>query len=96
MAISGARDFAICRATGREHRVARCAFDEDRNTSSWNSPGRLSRQAFPILWTTPEQIFTELLVGGGQLRGVKGRKGVLVLTDGIDNRLSSASFPLTG
>jgi Ca-activated chloride channel homolog len=75
-----------------QQRVALAAFDEKpQMLVNWSSAQQFSRQAVPILSeNSGTNVYRALEWAAEQLRSVKGRKGVLVLTDGVDNRLSSA------
>jgi Ca-activated chloride channel family protein len=74
------------------HRVALAAFDEKPEMLvNWSSPSQFSRQAVPILLeNSGTKVYRAIEWATEQLRDIKGRKGVIVLTDGIDNQLSSS------
>jgi Ca-activated chloride channel family protein len=86
---------AISRFTSQladQHRVALAAFDErPQMLLDWKSPAQFSRQAFPILLeNSGTNVYRALEWAADQLSKVQGRKGAVVLTDGLDNRLSSS------
>lgn len=73
-----------------EDRVALAAFDEKPEMLfTWTSPRQFSQQAFSILLkNSGTKFYRAMEWAAGQMRGVKGRKGVVVLSDGIDNQIS--------
>jgi len=83
-----------------QHRVALAAFDDKQEMLfSWRSPSDLRRQAFLIhSENSGTNVYGALEWATQELRKVKGRKGVIVFTDGVDNRLSKklVSFDRSG
>ena len=73
-----------------QHRVAIAAFDDKPEMLfDWRDAREFSRHAIAI----PSRyggtdVYGALEWAGQQLRNVKGRAGVIVFTDGVDNRLS--------
>ena len=73
-----------------QHRVALAAFDDKPEMLlGWKNARDFSRQAFTILSNNSgTNVYEALDWSLRELRGVKGRKGIIVFTDGVDNRLS--------
>jgi VWFA-related protein len=56
---------------------------------SWRSPMEFQRQTFRLDENSAgSNVYRALEWSAQELRGVKGRKGVIVFTDGVDNLLS--------
>lgn len=83
-----------------QHRVAVAAFDDKTEMLfNWTSPREFSRRAFGIPSNSAGTNFYGALEWASlELRKIKGRKGIIVFTDGVDNRLSKklVSFDRNG
>ena len=83
-----------------QHRVALAAFDDKPEMLfTWRSAQDLKRQAFLIQSENRgTNVYGALEWAVQELRKVKGRKGAIVFTDGVDNRLSKklVSFDRNG
>jgi VWFA-related protein len=71
------------------HQIALAAFDsEPKMLLDWRSPRAATRQGLTIRSDgSGSDVYKALEWSAKQLEKVKGRKGVLVLTDGLDQRL---------
>ena len=83
-----------------QHRVAVAAFDDKAELLfNWTSPREFSRRAFGIPSNgAGTNLYGALEWATTELRKIKGRKGSIVFTDGVDNRLSKklVSFDRNG
>jgi VWFA-related protein len=83
-----------------QHRVALAAFDDKPvMLAGWKSAADFNRQGFEIgTENSGTDVYGALEWASQELRKVKGRKGVIVFTDGVDNRLSKklVSFDRSG
>ena len=83
-----------------QHRVALAAFDDKPEMLiNWKAAGEFSRQGFGIETDNAgTNVYGALEWSAQQLGKVKGRKGVIAFTDGVDNRLSKklVSFDKNG
>lgn len=83
-----------------QHRVALAAFDDKTAMlSGWKSAQDFNRQGFEIdTDNSGTDVYGALEWASQELRKVKGRKGAIVFTDGVDNRLSKklVSFDKNG
>ena len=83
-----------------QHRVALAAFDDKPEMLlDWRSAQELTRRSFNIPSNNSgTNVYRAVEWAIQELRGVKGRKGVIVFTDGVDNRLSQklVSFDKSG
>jgi VWFA-related protein len=73
-----------------QHRVAVAAFDDTAEILfSWGSVREFSRRSIAIPSRNGgTNVYGALEWAAQELRKIKGRKGVIVFTDGVDNRLS--------
>jgi VWFA-related protein len=73
-----------------QHRIALAAFDDRREMLvNWTSAREFARQALVIRSENAgTQVYEALEWAVSELRKISGRKGVIVFTDGVDNRLS--------
>ena len=83
-----------------QHRVALAAFDDKPEMLlDWKSATELTRRAFNIPSNhSGTNVYRAVEWAVQELRSVKGRRGVIVFTDGVDNRLSDklVSFDKNG
>ena len=83
-----------------QHQVALAAFDEKPEMLfNWRSANELKSLGFTIQTNNSgTDVYRALEWAAGELRRVKGRKGVIAFTDGVDNRLSKklVSFDRSG
>jgi VWFA-related protein len=83
-----------------QHRVAMAAFDDKPEMLfGWTSAAEFLRQGFTVSTDySGTNVYGALEWAAQELRKVKGRKGVIVFTDGVDNRLSKklVSFDKNG
>jgi len=83
-----------------QHRVAVAAFDDKPEMLfNWTSPREFSRRGFGIQSNSAgTNLYGALEWAASELRKIKGRKGVIAFTDGVDNRLSKklVSFDRNG
>ena len=83
-----------------QHRVALAAFDDKPvMLSGWKSAADFNKQGFEIgTENSGTDVYGALEWASQELRRVKGRKGAIVFTDGVDNRLSKrlVSFDRNG
>jgi VWFA-related protein len=73
-----------------QHRVAVAAFDDKPEMLfNWSSPREFSRRGFEIPSNSAgTNLYGALEWATSELRKIKGRKGIIAFTDGVDNRLS--------
>lgn len=73
-----------------QHRVALAAFDDKPEMLlDWRSARELTRRSFNIPSNNSgTNVYGAVEWAIQEFRGLKGRKGVIVFTDGVDNRLS--------
>ena len=73
-----------------QHRIALAAFDDKTEMLlTWRSAGDFVRQSFSLNDAGGgSNVYKALEWATQQLKPLKGRKGVIVFTDGVDNRLS--------
>jgi VWFA-related protein len=83
-----------------QHRIALASFDDKPELLlSWRSAPEFLRQTFNLNETgSGTNVYRALEWAAQQVRPLKGRKGVIVFTDGVDNRLSKdlVSFDRAG
>jgi Ca-activated chloride channel family protein len=83
-----------------QHRVAVAAFDDKAEMLyNWTSAREFSRRSIAIHSNNAgTNLYGALEWAAQELRKIKGRKGVIVFTDGVDNRLSKklVSFDRNG
>jgi Ca-activated chloride channel family protein len=83
-----------------QHRIALAAFDDKPELLlSWRSKGEFLRQTFRLAGEGGgSNVYRALEWAAEKLRSVKGRKGMIVFTDGVDNLLSKklVSFDKNG
>ena len=83
-----------------QHQVALAAFDDKPEMLfNWRSANELKSQGFTIQTNNSgTNVYRALEWASEELRRVKGRKGVIAFTDGVDNRLSKklVSFDKNG
>ena len=83
-----------------QHQVALAAFDDKPEMLfNWRSANELKSLGFTIQTNNSgTDVYRALEWAAGELRRVKGRKGVIAFTDGVDNRLSKklVSFDKSG
>jgi hypothetical protein len=74
-----------------QHRIALAAFDDKPEMlMKWNNPGEFKRQSFNLKEDSGgSNVYRALEWGAQELRGIKGRRGMIVFTDGVDNLLSN-------
>jgi Ca-activated chloride channel homolog len=72
------------------HKIALAAFDsEPKMLMDWRNPRTTSRENLTIrVENAGTNVYKALEWAARELRGLKGRKGVIVFTDGIDNRIA--------
>jgi Ca-activated chloride channel family protein len=74
-----------------QHRIALAAFDDKPEMiMPWQTARDFARQAFRSIPTENggTDVYQAVEWATAQFKGAQGRKGVILLTDGVDNRLS--------
>jgi Ca-activated chloride channel family protein len=74
-----------------QHRIALAAFDDKPEMiMNWQSAREFAKQAFRTIPTdnAGTDLYQAVEWAAGQFKGAAGRKGIILLTDGVDNRLS--------
>jgi VWFA-related protein len=74
-----------------QHRIALAAFDDKPEMFiDWMAARDFARQAFRSIPTDSggTDVYQAIEWATAQFKGAQGRKGVILLTDGVDNRLS--------
>jgi Ca-activated chloride channel family protein len=74
-----------------QHRIALAAFDDKPEMlMKWSNPDQFKRQSFDLKEDSGgSNVYRALEWAMQELRGIKGRKGMIVFTDGVDNLLSN-------
>jgi Ca-activated chloride channel family protein len=77
------------RSLPERHQVALAAFDDKPEMLlTWRSAREFTRRAQVSVESSGTDVYRALEWGIQESRRVKGRKGIIVFTDGVDNRLS--------
>jgi VWFA-related protein len=74
-----------------QHRIALAAFDDEPEMiMNWQNARDFARQALRTIPTdnAGTDLYKAVEWAAGQFKGTQGRKGIILLTDGVDNRLS--------
>jgi len=74
-----------------QHRIALAAFDDKPEmVMNWMTARDFAKQAFRTIPTENggTDVYQAIEWATNQFKGAQGRKGIIVLTDGVDNRLS--------
>ena len=80
---------SFVRSLPEQHQVALAAFDDKPEMLlTWRSPRDFTRRAQISVENSGTDVYRALEWAVQEARDVKGRKSVIVFTDGIDNRLS--------
>jgi Ca-activated chloride channel family protein len=81
----------LVRQLGEQDRVALAAFDaKPEMVLDWRAPGAMARQTLNMRTNgSGTDVYKALEWAAEETREIKGRKGIVVFTDGIDNRLDS-------